>query len=241
LKAAVAGTGGAAAATVALTAGLSLFATAVLWYASWWVETHTAYQLSARLGGRTVSFVIEKPKSLLDTERLVFIVDGRRLGSWRIVRGWLMTQASLLDGNVTASFGDVRVSCARYVPPEFDKDIFKRDIHASAAVMVLCTVEVEQRELAGSRTVRQPVGSGYVRVCRYEGERVYAYTWRVRVDLLGLKEVQPPTRVLKTTTSTERCWYEYYPSSSYYSARVKNKIKRVIPTLKSDPIRRGGV
>jgi len=106
--------------------------------------------------------------------------------------------------------------------------------------MAACAVEVERRESSG-RTSARPFSACYARRCRYEGERVYAYTWRVRVDLLGLKEVQPPTRVLKTTTSTERCWYEYYPSSSYYSARVKNKIKRVIPTLKSDPIRRGGV
>ena len=216
LKAAIAGSGGAAALSTALSAGLALFASAVIWYASWWVETHTTYQLSARLCSHTVSFVIEKPKSIFDTERLVFIVDGREAASWGIRRGWL-SQASLLDSAVAASFGDVRVSCTRYVPPEFEKDF-----HASAAAMVACNVEVEQRE-SSERTSAQPFSGCYVKRCRYEDVKVYVYSWRVRVDLLGLKEVQAPARSLKTSFTLERgCWYEricvYYPSSSSSSS-----------------------
>ena len=74
--------GGAAAALSAATAGAALLLTAFTWYAQWWVEAHTAYQLSARLGSRTVSFVIEKPKSLLQDPRLTFYVDGKKVASW---------------------------------------------------------------------------------------------------------------------------------------------------------------
>ena len=104
---------------------------------------------------------------------------------------------------MAASFGNVRVSCARYVPPEFE-----RDFHSSAAAMVMCAVEVERRE-SSVRTAAQPFGGCYLKRCRYEGVKVYVYSWRVRVDLLGLREAQAPSRSLKASFTLERgCWIE---------------------------------
>jgi len=88
--------------------------------------------------------------------------------------------------------------------------------------MAACAVEVEQREPSG-RTSAQPFSGCYVKRCRYEDVKACVYSWRVRVDLLGLKEVQAPARSLKTSFTLERgCWYErtcvYYPSSSSSSS-----------------------
>jgi hypothetical protein len=145
-------------------------------------------------------------------ENLNFIVDGRVLASWGIQRGWL-SQASLLDGSaVEGSFDSVRVSCTHFIPPEFAKDF-----HAHAAQMVSCTVEVDARE-SSARTAAQPIGGCYLRKCGYEDVKVYVYSWRVQVDLLGLKEVQAPSRSLKASFTLERgCWVERvcaYGSSS---------------------------
>jgi len=206
LKAAASGAG-ATALSAAVAAGVSLFTAAVFWYAQWWVEAHTVYRLCASVGGRSVCFAIEKPASalasLLGVENLNFIVDGRVLASWGIQRGWL-SQASLLDGSaVEGSFEGVRVSCTHFIPPEFAKDF-----HARAAQMVSCTVEVDARE-SSVRTAAQPIGGCFLRKCGYEDVKVYVYSWRVRVDLLGLKEVQAPSRSLKTSYTVEKgCWIE---------------------------------
>jgi hypothetical protein len=191
----------------AVAAGVSLFTTAVFWYAQWWIEAHTVYRLCASVGGRSVCFAIEKPAStlasLLGVENLNFIVDGRVLASWGIQRGWL-SQASLLDGSaVEGSFEGVRVSCTHFIPPEF-----ARDFHARAAQIVSCTVEVDARE-SSVRTAAQPIGGCFLRKCGYEDVKVYVYSWRVQVDLLGLKEVQAPSRSLKASFTLERgCWVE---------------------------------
>jgi hypothetical protein len=69
-----------------------------------------------------------------------------------------------------------------------------------------------------------------LRKCWYEDVKVYLYSWRVRVDLLGLKEAQAPSRTLKTSYTVEKgCWiervsaWETTPTSSaafYRSARA---------------------
>jgi hypothetical protein len=69
-----------------------------------------------------------------------------------------------------------------------------------------------------------------LRKCGYEDVKVYVYSWRVQVDLLGLKEAQAPSRTLKISYTVEKgCWiervsaWETTPTSSaafYRSARA---------------------
>jgi uncharacterized membrane protein YgcG len=171
----------------AAAAGVSLLLSALSWYAQWYVSTHTTYRLCRVVGGRSVCFTIKEPGSLIDTEHLVVAVDGRELLSVGLVRGLsragrprlaCLTENPFIIRPVdrSAESGGVRVECRSGVP------------------YVECAVELEQRETA--RSVERYDYGSYTLVCESAEERVYKWTWRVRVGLLGLEEAQAPVRRL---------------------------------------------
>jgi hypothetical protein len=191
--------------------GLTLLLVASEWY----VDTHKGpTALCGTVGGHEVCFVVEWKKWweawfdpgfnlqekwaatwFGDASRLHIRVDGREVAA-PLIRSESLRYTSLLNAPLAVELGGVRVSC-----------------DASAG----CAVEVERRE-SSARTAAQPIGGCFLRKCGYEDVKVYVYSWRVQVDLLGLKEVQAPSRSLKASFTLERgCWVERvcaYGSSS---------------------------
>jgi len=115
----------------------------------------------------------------------------------------------LRGGDKRAQLGDVRVSCSHYAPTSPSETI-------EGPIQILCTVEVEKKEPFW-RIESTSIGGCYVEWCWVSGARVYVHTWRVRVGILGLREVQALTLSDRGTVVTGKgCWYRYSYTCYYY-------------------------
>jgi hypothetical protein len=179
LKAAAAGAGVEAVASAAA-AGVALLMSALSWYASWYAETHTTYTLCRFVGAYNICFNIERPSGLFEPEHLVITVSGIKVASFDLVRGgqWEQPrQACLFEWlgrcvDRSASFGPVSITCRSSIP------------------FVECTVEaISWSYISEPRTYDYGY---YVRRCVADTQITYRWTWRVRIGVLGLEEIQAP-------------------------------------------------
>jgi len=204
LRAAAQG-GGAPATATAAAAGVALLMSVLSWYANWYVETHTTYKLCRIVGVYDICFNIERPSGLFETERLVITVDRVEVASFALVRGghWDPPRGACLfewpshcvDKQV--SFGPVSITCQSSTPP-----------------FVECTVEAESWSYP-SETITYDYGY-YVRRCVYVTQITYRWTWRVRVTVLGLEEVQAPLGwPVSYKWLGESCITKYFYPKSY--------------------------
>jgi hypothetical protein len=196
---------GVAAAGAAAATGVGLLVTAIGEYLHWYAEAHTTYELCREVGGYRVCFTIKRPAVPLDSEHLVVIVSGGELFSRPLYRALAITY--LPTGDSGAASSNVRMRCTNVCTVAIGQTAFSGYVE--------CVVEVEKRE-SSERVRGQPLGSCLLIRCRYEDVKVYTYSWRVRVDFLGIKEAQAPSRTLKNSYTVERgCWIEYDYSCWY--------------------------
>jgi hypothetical protein len=193
LRAAAAGAGEAATATAAA-AGVALLMSALSWYADWYVEQHTTYTLCRFVGAYKICFNIERPPAASATlppyrkEYLTITMSGIKAENNAITASEIkvaslplyrtLANARIMDDywlkavDRSASFGPVSITCRNVITG------------------VECTVEaISWSYISEPRTYDYGY---YVRRCVADTQITYRWTWRVRIGVLGLEEIQAP-------------------------------------------------